>query len=318
MATVIQFPVRLAHAITAHKIQGNTIPYPSTVLIDLSSVFEAAQAYVMLSRVQCIDQVLIYKSLDEKKIRTSPVGLEELSRLKKISMNENPTAWNEDKQDLRVAFLNCAGLIPHLEDIKADNKILKADVVHLDETHIQGECSIEVDGYNGHYVNVGNGKGIATFRKTSVDATTTLLKLSTLQIVKVSMLEIDSVNVYRSSSHSIIETSEAINSFIDPDKVTIITGDFNICFSKKKTNAISTDLERKGFSQLQMESSHIKGGVIDHVYWHDPTSKWNLPILERHTVWYSDHDAILISLSKKPVKRSKLSKRTSNKKQRVI
>ena len=48
IATVIQFPVKLAHAITAHKIQGNTIQYPSTVLIDLSSVFEAAQAYVML------------------------------------------------------------------------------------------------------------------------------------------------------------------------------------------------------------------------------------------------------------------------------
>ena len=115
MATVIQFPVRLAHAITAHKIQGNTIPYPSTVLIDLSSVFEPAQAYVMLSRVQCIDQVLIYKKLDEKKIRTSQVGLEELQRLQKISLNQNPTAWNKGTQDIRVAFLNCAGKVKKSE-----------------------------------------------------------------------------------------------------------------------------------------------------------------------------------------------------------
>ena len=93
--------------------------------MDISSCFQPAQSYVMLSRVQCIDQVLIYKKLDETKIRTSPVGLEELKRLKKISVNENPTMWNKETQDIRVAFLNCAGLIPHFPDIKADSKILK-------------------------------------------------------------------------------------------------------------------------------------------------------------------------------------------------
>ena len=105
MATVIQFPVRLAHAITAHKIQGNTIVYPSTVLLDLTSVFEAAQAYVMLSRVQCIEQIFIYKNLPEEKIRTSAIGLDELKRLKTISMNENPTDWNRNSDGFRIAFV---------------------------------------------------------------------------------------------------------------------------------------------------------------------------------------------------------------------
>ena len=77
------------NATTAHKIQGSTVPDPSKVLIDLSSVFEPAQAYVMLSRVQCIDQVYIHKDLDERKIRTSKVGLEEHERLKDISLNQN-------------------------------------------------------------------------------------------------------------------------------------------------------------------------------------------------------------------------------------
>ena len=95
MATVVQFPIRLAHAITAHKIQGNTVPFPAKVLLDLSSVFEPAQAYVMLSRVQCIDQVYIYKELKEDKIRTSEIALEELRRLKKISLNENPQKWSK-------------------------------------------------------------------------------------------------------------------------------------------------------------------------------------------------------------------------------
>ena len=54
-ALVIQFPVKPAHAITAHKIQGQTIPWPSKVVLDLNSVFEDAQAHVMLSRAQRLE-----------------------------------------------------------------------------------------------------------------------------------------------------------------------------------------------------------------------------------------------------------------------
>ena len=39
-ATLFQFPVKLAHAITAHKIQGQTIPYPVKVVLDINSIFE--------------------------------------------------------------------------------------------------------------------------------------------------------------------------------------------------------------------------------------------------------------------------------------
>ena len=50
-ASAIQFPLKLAFAATAHKIQGSTILKPSYLVIDLKSVKEAAQGYVMLSRV---------------------------------------------------------------------------------------------------------------------------------------------------------------------------------------------------------------------------------------------------------------------------
>ena len=104
---------------------------------------------------------------------------------------------------------------------------------------------------------------------------------------------------------------------IDIKRTTVISGDFNICFRKNRTNLITTTLEKNGFTQLQKDASHNKGGHLDHVYWCDPTDKWNLPVLERHSVYYSDHDSVLISLSKKPVKRSKLSRRNNNKKQKV-
>ena len=58
-AKVVQFSVVLCFAATAHKFQGQTIVKPLKLLVDLRSVFEAAQSYVMLSRVQSIDQLYI-------------------------------------------------------------------------------------------------------------------------------------------------------------------------------------------------------------------------------------------------------------------
>ena len=67
-ATVIQFPIKVAFAITSHKIQGQTIPWPVKVVLDLDSIFEDAQAHVMLSRAQQISQIYILNRLDESKI----------------------------------------------------------------------------------------------------------------------------------------------------------------------------------------------------------------------------------------------------------
>ena len=308
VASVIQFPVKLAHAITAHKVQGNTIVYPSKVLLDLTSVFEPAQAYVMLSRVQCIDQVFIYKELSEKKIRTSTIGLEELERLKKISLNENPTHWNKRMESMKIAFVNCAGLVAHLADIKCDKKLLKADLLHLDETHIEeefDEFAFQIDGFHSHFINCGNGKGVATYSTPDIDVRISSHKERTLQIAKVSMKELDSINLYRSSNKSISESLETLREILDPDKATIITGDFNICLRKHRTNVLTKALNNEGFEQLQNEASHIMGGTIDHVYWRDPIGQWNKPIIERYSPYFSDHDGFLLTLTKK-VKRSKL------------
>ena len=86
-ANVIQFPVTLAFAITSHKIQGQTISSPKNVVQDLNSIFEDAQAHVMLSRVQQLDQIFILDSFDERTIRTSPIGLAELNRLQHQSIH---------------------------------------------------------------------------------------------------------------------------------------------------------------------------------------------------------------------------------------
>ena len=90
-ATVIQFPVKLVFAIISHKIQGQTVPSPLTVALDTESIFEDAQAHVMLSHVQQMNQVFIVDKFNDSKIRTSKKAQDENKRLEEISIYKNPS-----------------------------------------------------------------------------------------------------------------------------------------------------------------------------------------------------------------------------------
>ena len=52
----------------ASRSDCSNVASPQKVVIDIKSVFEAAQAYVMLSRVQELEQLYIMKELKEGKM----------------------------------------------------------------------------------------------------------------------------------------------------------------------------------------------------------------------------------------------------------
>ena len=300
-ATVMQFPVKLAFAITSHKIQGQTIPWPISVVLDLNSIFEDAQAHVMLSRVQRLQQVYILKSLDKAKIRTSHIGLNELERLKKISINKNPTPWQKQAENcIKVASLNCAGLAAHYVDILADDKLMKGDIIHLVETSLEKNegNQFNIPGYKSHFVNVGNGKGIAVYFKSKRFNHEKDFIAANMQLTKLTSNEVDVINVYRSSNGNSVELLNNMVAMMTIGKPVLITGDFNICMMNHQNNRMSKGLEMQGFRQMIKDATHIRGGHIDHVYWKDENGMWKDPQLELHCPYYSDHDASLITLLK--------------------
>ena len=95
-AQVYQFPVVVCFAATTHKFRGRTVLKPNTVAEDLRTVFGDAVAYVMLSRVQTLNQLFIIGSLPVEKIRTSKKCLAEVERLESKSVNRNPPLWEQD------------------------------------------------------------------------------------------------------------------------------------------------------------------------------------------------------------------------------
>ena len=230
--------------------------------------------------------------------------MNELERLRSISINENPLPWDRDrltmKTNIKIASLNCNGLKSHFKDISVDNKLLKADIIHLIETSL-GKNDYQqwnIPGYSSHFINVGNGKGIVTYFKSTIFRNEEDISTESMQLTKFSSTEIDVVNVYRSNTGNSVELLNNILTMVEnPVKASLITGDFNICMLNHSKNRMSKGLEMLGFSQLIQQATHIKGGHIDHAYWRDREQAWTWPVVELYSPYYSDHDALIITLT---------------------
>ena len=307
-ATLVQFPIWLAHAITCHKIQGQSIHAPQKVVVDLESFFRAGGplAYVMFSRVEKMNQLFILNSLNSDKIVCDQKGKEETERLQKKSWNENPGPWMiPDRKSLKIASLNCNRLQPHLQYMQNDDRLLKADVVHVQETWVKPNTTsdLNIENYHSYFVSVGNGKGIASYYR-DTGATFEDHKTDTFQVSKLTVNNVASINVYRSAGDNQAELVSVLSRMIDDsdDQAILVSGDFNICTMDKPNNPVTRALKDRGFHLLVDVATHIRGGHIDHLYWRgDLAGVWRKPsletsLIERYSPYYTDHDAWLVTL----------------------
>ena len=88
-----------------------------------------------------------------------------------------------------------------------------------------------------------------------------------------------------------------IRNLIEPDKPTLISGDFNLCYRTNATNTLTASLLSEGFEQLVTEATQIMGGMIDHLYWRDSQEpQYKKPTVDRRSSYYSDHDILMVTL----------------------
>jgi len=212
---------------------------------------------------------------------------------------------------VKIAMLNCAGLRSHIQDIKSDNFLLQADIIHLVETSLQSVTQTNdllIDGYKAYFHSVSRGKGIASYVRNNMkiqfqenDAEDT-----GIQIVKFNSEEIESIVVYRSSFGNVGNLTEKLSSLPNTKRCQIITGDFNICMKKKPNNLVTSMLVSNNFKLITDEATHIGGGYIDQAYIRDEENLFHSTKLERYSPYYSDHDALCITLKRKSDKSKKL------------
>ena len=253
----------------------------------------------MLSRVQELKQVFILNQFDHKKLYPSEKALREVERMNRVSINENPDPWSKKTDNtLKIVSLNCAGLKAHFQDIQTDDRLNKADIIHLVETSLneeEDEQAFTLDGYEQKFIKTGNGKGIGTYYNHDKVRPDEEVKTDKFQIAKFKHKVLDIINVYRSQSGNSLELLEHLKRLIETGRTTIITGDFNICFMENFSNRMTQGLLSLGFDQLVHEPTHIRGRHIDHVYFLDPSNRLR-PIIDRYSPYYSDHDGICITI----------------------
>ena len=269
------------------------------VAFNIDSCFEEAQGYVMLSRVQELEQVIILKKFDPKKCYPSQKALKEVERMNRVSINENPGPWSRaDDNALKILSLNCAGLRAHFQDIETDEHLQKADIIHLVETSLaeeDREDAFILEGYKMSCIKIGNGKGIATYYQHEKFEPKEKVKMEKFQIAKFKHDTIDIINVYRSQTGNSLELLDQLKTLIEHGRITLITGDFNACFMENFSNRMIQGLLDIGFDQLVHEPTHIRGRHIDHAYFLNPSGRLK-PVIDRYSPYYSDHDGICITI----------------------
>ena len=170
-ARVIQFPIKIAFATTSHKIQGQTIKKPRKVIVDTRSIFQPAMAYVMLSRVESIEQLCILEEMDTSKIYGHMHAIEELKRMNKVAVNQQPSDWNNmNKKMIRISILNCGSLRHQIEHVRLDKVLTVSDVICITETWLwpnEDDSVYDLDGYIVRHNSVGRGRGISVYYKSS-------------------------------------------------------------------------------------------------------------------------------------------------------
>ena len=285
----IQFPLKLCWAVTAHKIQGRTIPKPQKLIADLMSVREAAQAYVILSRVQALNQLYILKELPRHKIYPSPSTMEELDKLSEKALNSTVIS---EQENTMIVSLNIRSLLKHHSHILSD-PMIKGDVIAVQETWCAPDLDnnhLDLPGYTTHFVSQGRGKGVATYFKSPFKVTGSTNN-EKYQLSKISCKDYDIINVYRSAAACNNNFLRDLGKLALGTRPCYIVGDFNIHFDKKKLDPVITKICSNGFAQIIDFPTHIDGGVLDHVYIRKPTIKTETEI---SFPFYTDHAAILI------------------------
>ena len=325
-AKVVQFPITLAWAITAHKCQGMTIKAPTKLVADLDSCWAAGMAYVMLGRVQNINQLFLRWTYDTvlksgpkeelkrlkanenavKKLKVDAKALQEAEKISQKALN-NTKCKNDhwlSKTGLKIASLNIQGsLQSRLEDLENDKTIYGlSDIICLQEIgHSQEEPVLE--GYTCCTAGKGKNRGVAIFVRQEIAKNLKKpLPVSDefFQGLKLSLPQCDVITVYRSPNKADQEpsfirfTKTVAQVTADPKKPTILCGDFN--FDQSRKNDLTKMLSSRGFRQIVKEPTTYRGQCIDHVYHNIPYHKGNVQY-KLHYPYFSDHEAVCVTIN---------------------
>ena len=174
---------------------------------------------------------------------------------------------------------------------------MKSSIIALSETWLNPNDILTIGGFKTHINSIGPGKGIALYFKEDTFKQIIDINEEKIQITKVGSKDIEVIAIYRSEQGNTRQLIQHLNDIIQPEIPTIICGDFNICYRATRNNRVTKFIENLGFLQLMKEATHIRGRIIDHFYFRGGVKIQENPRVHRYSPYYSDHDAICVTIN---------------------
>ncbi len=287
-----QFPIKLAYACTAHKVQGMTM---ENAVVSLKKIFEPGMAYVALSRTTSLRGLHI-TDFNEKKIYADATVTASLESMTRASFDGimpllQHVRESDLDQTLKIIHHNTEGLSSHIEDIRCHHELLLSDILCMTETHLTGSLvtpHVQLEGYNAfmrnRHVSYSThqeiakkaGGGVAIYFKEHISAQPRQYVQNVTDLEYV-VIKVDSpikatiAAVYRPPHYKFEEFSKNLKSLLDyldmvDEHPTLICGDFNedlLCAGKKTVLEL---FQSKGYTQLITTATTKKNTLLDHIY----------------------------------------------------
>ena len=289
----VQFPLKLAFASTCHKIQGMTIKKPNKLVVDLKDIREAAQAYVMFSRVQELDQLYILDDLHEEKIYHSFDAMDAVNRLTE-SCRKTFCGISSDK--IVLTSLNIRSLDKNFQTLVVEQRNFSSNIICLQETWVVPEQAKEeqyqLEGMQFTNNSIGKGKGVAGFLGNAFVPGDDI-QTSSYQVSSYCSDSKVIVNLYISNESAgdqfKTDLIKIISSHSNKEIEMFVVGDFNIDFNTESYHHVIQKLKELGFDQLVRNATHEAGRQIDHIYVRNPTCEYKVI---HQSLPYLDHDVL--------------------------
>ena len=292
-----QIPLKLAWAVTIHKVQGQTT---EQAVISMKGL-KTAMAYVAISRVTHLNGMYLL-NYNQRVISCNENVDDEVAKMPTADLSKaNSLLSIDNNQHFIIAHHNIQSLHAHIEDLKKNVEMQKAHVICLSETWITNSSqsdNLTIDGYRLEMLNTGKGRGVAMYVQDDIDYTLQPLlceECDALAIKTYGASNLLIVAVYKPVATSKaafckeMSNITAQTELLDTD-YTVFVGDFNHNLLKE---TVLPPL--RIYQQLITEPTTANGTLLDHIYItpRPPPSRYEAGVL---TSYYSYHEPVFLAI----------------------
>ena len=290
-----QIPLKLAWAVTIHKVQGQSTDQAVICMKRL----QTAMAYVALSRVTHLDGMYL-TDFDDTRIYCDENIEPNIAKMQPFDLSKaNPLADMDHNKHFVIAHHNIQSLNRHIEDLKSYTDIRKAHVICLSETWLDNNSdlnSVEIDGYTLESVNTGNGRGVAMYIQNSVKYQR--VPLATEHSDVLAIRTSGRTNILIAAIYKPVATSprEFNNEMIEiTTQFEIFDTDYNVLLGDFNRNLLKEQVlpAFRHYNQLIEEPTTDKGTLIDHIYIKPTPKKYTASVM---TTYYSYHQPTFVAI----------------------